>query len=350
VWRLTCLQVHIMSFGCWFAGGIRGSFSVLKKLLQEQYGLSDLPDTAPAPAIGAAPAVAAAEAAPAAAAAAAPGPLPAAAVAAAATGPAAAPGLFALADYVVYQELVASIVQVSDPQLVAKALAVCLAMVLINGLILLLRPVNQACKAAGSVGPAGLLSWLCWPLRLGLELPDSLGAVLGALLLVAVANKLLLVGVEVVAAALNGCVGACEGRLGMVPMQAVLFTTHASSFWNLAVLVHSHAVVVQGLVLGSVWRSSEFAFVCVVSVGVPAQVLLHLGLPHCWVQRCPHSQQQPAWQHLPQLPAPSCRQSSLPQQQQPQGQTAAASSPLSSRIQGSKCSSVCRHSSRRAPQ
>ena len=100
----------------------------------------------------------------------------------------------------------ASIVQVSDPQLVAKALAVCLAMVLINGLIMLLRPVNQACKAAGSVGPAGLLSWLCWPLRLGLELPDSLGAVLGALLLVAIANKLLLVGVEVVAAALNGCV------------------------------------------------------------------------------------------------------------------------------------------------
>jgi hypothetical protein len=39
-----------------------------------------------------------------------------------------------------------------------------------------------------------------------LELPDSLGAVLGALLLVAIANKLLLVGVEVVAAALNGCV------------------------------------------------------------------------------------------------------------------------------------------------
>jgi hypothetical protein len=188
------------------AGGIRGSFGVLKKLLQEQYGLSDLPDSVPAatlPGAGAAPAAAATvQAAPEAAAAA---PLPAAPVAAAPV-----PGLLALADYVVYQDLVASIVKVSDPQLVAKALAMCLTLVLINMLLVLLRPMSQACARAGAAAAAGasagLMSWLCWPVAVGLDIPDSLGEVLGALLLVAVANKVLLVGVEVVAAAMNGYV------------------------------------------------------------------------------------------------------------------------------------------------
>lgn len=177
------------------AGGIRGSFSVLKRLLQDQYGLSDLPETAPPPSVPGAPAAAAeAAGAPPAAAAQLPQVLaPAAQV----------PGLLALADYVVYQDLVASLVQVSDPQLIAKALAVCLTLVLINMLIMFLRPISQACAAAAASG-SGVLSWLCWPVSLGLDIPDSLGEVLGALLLVAVANKLLLLGVEVAAGALKG--------------------------------------------------------------------------------------------------------------------------------------------------
>lgn len=173
---------------------------MLKKLLQEQYGLSDLPDTAPAPTIPGAPA-AAAEAAPAPAlAAAAQAPVPAVAAAAVAQ-----PSLLGLADYVVYQELVASLVQVSDPQLIAKGLATCLTLGLIHLLISCLRPISQTCAAATAGSSSGwVLSWLCWPLSVGLDIPDSLGEVLGALLLVAVANKLLLLGVEVAAGALRG--------------------------------------------------------------------------------------------------------------------------------------------------
>jgi len=191
--RSVCVPLHS-------AGGIRGSFNVLKKLLQEQYGLSDLPEATPQPAIpgaaAAAPPVEAAVPVPAA------PPPPAAAAQVPAAPPAAPAALLSLADYMVYQELVASIVQVSDPQLVAKALAMCLTLVLINLLIMLLRPFSQACAAGGS--GSWVLSWLCWPVSLGLDLPDSLGEVVGALLLVAVANKVLLVGVEVVAAALKG--------------------------------------------------------------------------------------------------------------------------------------------------
>lgn len=182
---------------------------MLKKLLQEQYGLTDLPDTAPAPALPGAPAAAAAAAA---AAVAAPTAAPVAAAGAPMlaipAGP--APGLLVLADYLVYQELVASLVRVSDPQLIAKALAVGLTLVLINMLILLLRPVSQACAAASTAAGAapssgGLLGWACWPVTvLGLDIPRSLGEVLGALLLVAVANRLLLLAVELVATTLKG--------------------------------------------------------------------------------------------------------------------------------------------------
>lgn len=180
---------------------------MLKKLLQEQYGLSDLPDSVPAATLAGAGAAAAAAAAAIQEApeAAVPAAAPAAAVSAAP-----APGLLALADYVVYQDLVARIVKVSDPQLVAKALAMCLTLVLINMLLVLLRPVSQACARAGAAaaagGGGGVMSWLCWPVAVGLDIPDSLGEVLGALLLVAVANKVLLVGVEVVANAMHGYV------------------------------------------------------------------------------------------------------------------------------------------------
>jgi hypothetical protein len=114
------------------------------------------------------------------------------------------PGLLGLADYVVYQELVASLVQVSDPQLIAKGLATCLTLGLIHVLISCLRPISQACAAATAGTSGWVLSWLCWPQGVGLDPPDSLGQVLGALLLVAVANKLLLLGVEVAAGALKG--------------------------------------------------------------------------------------------------------------------------------------------------
>lgn len=178
---------------------------MLKKLLQEQYGLTDLPDTAPAPALPGVPAAAAAAAAAVAAPTAAPVAAAGAPMLAVPAGP--APGLLGLADYVVYQELVASLVRVSDPQLIAKALAVGLTLVLINMMIQLLRPVSQACAAAAATaagaapGSAGLLGWACWPVTvLGLDIPRSLGEVLGALLLVAVANRLLLLAVELVAA------------------------------------------------------------------------------------------------------------------------------------------------------
>jgi hypothetical protein len=109
----------------------------------------------------------------------------------------------------VYQELVASLVRVSDPQLMAKALAVCLTLVLVNMLIMLLRPVSQACAATAAAGAAassgGLVGWACWPVTvLGFDIPRSLGEVLGALLLVAVANRLLLLAVELVASTLKG--------------------------------------------------------------------------------------------------------------------------------------------------
>jgi hypothetical protein len=170
---------------------------VLKKLLQDEHGLLDLPEATPSPApLGAAGAAGAA-------------PAPAAPPAAAAAGaPAAALAaqqqagpLTALADYVVYQELVSRILQLSDPRRVAKALAVCLTLALIHVLIALLRPLADACAAASSSG-GGLQRSLCWPLAL-LSVPDSLGEVLGALLLVALANKLLLLGVSLTSAAMR---------------------------------------------------------------------------------------------------------------------------------------------------
>lgn len=175
-------------------GGIRGTFSTLKKLLQEQYNITDLRDTAAPPTVqGGPPAAAFTAAAPAPV-----PPLPAAVPAAAAATPR-PPPVFGLADYIVYQELVAGILQLSDPHLIAQGLAMCLTLLLIHGLISALRPVSQACAeaAAGQVaGSSSVLGWLCWPLVSVLDIPDSVGEVLSALLLVAVANKLLMLGAE----------------------------------------------------------------------------------------------------------------------------------------------------------
>jgi hypothetical protein len=121
-------------------------------------------------------------------------------VAAASGGP-----LTALADYIVYQELVSSILQLSEPALIAKTLAVCLTLALVNVLITALRPLAAACGAASSSG--GVAGLCCWPLRV-LEVPNSLGQVLGALLLVAVANKLLMLGVQAASAVMRWVHGA----------------------------------------------------------------------------------------------------------------------------------------------
>lgn len=172
---------------------------MLKKLLQEQYTLRDLPEAAPAPEMPgeAAPVAAAAPAA--AAVVLEPSAVPAPAAAAA------SPPLFQLADYIVYQELVAGIVRVSDPNMVAKGLAMCMTLALIHVIITLLRPILQACSsvtaaAAASGKNAGLSGLLCWPLVAVLDIPDNIMEVLSALLLVAVANRLLLLGTEAAAA------------------------------------------------------------------------------------------------------------------------------------------------------
>eukprot|EP00878_Enallax_costatus_P022700 GHUV01024103.1.p1 GENE.GHUV01024103.1~~GHUV01024103.1.p1 ORF type:complete len:752 (+),score=326.68 GHUV01024103.1:406-2661(+) len=181
-------------------GGIRGSFTTLKKLLQEQYKLTDLPDSAPPPELPGGQIQAPAAAAPTAAAPAAPAPV---APAAAAAVPPASPPLLGLADYIVYQELVASILRMSDPRMIAQGLAMCLTLLLVHVLINALRPITHACgvaaAAAGGRGP-GLLGLVCWPFVSVLDIPDSVSEVIGAMLLVAVANKLLVLGAELVSA------------------------------------------------------------------------------------------------------------------------------------------------------
>jgi hypothetical protein len=172
---------------------------MLKKLLQEQYSLKDLPEVAPAPDMpGAAAAAPAAAAVVAAVAPPAPAvaPIPTAAAAGAAAG---MPALFQLADYLVYQELVAGLLRISDPAKMAKGLAMCLTLGLIHVIILLLRPVTQGCAAVAAAGSGGLSGLLCWPLVGVLHAPESVGEVLASLLLVAAANRLLIVGMEVTA-------------------------------------------------------------------------------------------------------------------------------------------------------
>jgi hypothetical protein len=177
---------------------------MLKKLLQAQYSLKDLPDAAPAPTMPGTAAVPAAVTPAAAAAveavpvsAAALVPAPAAAAAGAAAG---MPALFQLADYIVYQELVAGLLRVSDPAKVAKALAMCLTLGLIHLIITLLRPITRSCAAVTAAGGGGLSGLVCWPLVGVLHVPESVGEVLAALLLVAAANRLLMVGMELAAA------------------------------------------------------------------------------------------------------------------------------------------------------
>jgi hypothetical protein len=110
------------------------------------------------------------------------------------------PALFQLADYIVYQELVAGLLRVSDPAKVAKCLAMCLTLGLIHLIITLLRPVTRSCMAVTAAGGRGLSGLVCWPLAGVLHIPDSVGEVLSALLLVAAANRLLMVGMELAAA------------------------------------------------------------------------------------------------------------------------------------------------------
>jgi hypothetical protein len=170
---------------------------MLKKLLQDQYSLQDLPEAAPAPTMPGAAAAAAPAAAAAAEAAAAPVPVPAAVAAEAAAG---MPALFQLADYLVYQELVSGLLRVSDPAKVAKGLAMCLTLGLIQLIITLLKPITQGCAAVTAARAGGLSGLLCWPLVGVLHVPDSVGEVLAALLLVAAANRLLIVGMQLAAA------------------------------------------------------------------------------------------------------------------------------------------------------
>ncbi|WIA28955.1 hypothetical protein OEZ86_011477 [Tetradesmus obliquus] len=198
-------------------GGIRGTFGMLKKLLQEQYSLKDLPEAAPAPTLpGAAAAAAAPAAAAAAAASAAPAaaaPIPAPTAAAAAAGAAVGmPALLQLADYLVYQELVAGLLHVSDPAKVAKGLAMCLTLGLIHLIITLLRPLTRGCAAVTAAGGGGLSGLLCWPLVGVLRVPDSVAEVLSALLLVAAANRLLVVGMQLAAAWLSAQTAAAPAH------------------------------------------------------------------------------------------------------------------------------------------
>lgn len=178
-------------------GGIRGSFTTLKKLLQEQYKLTDLPDTAAPPEIPGGPVEA--PAVPVLSAAAAP---PAPSVPASAP---AAPPLLGLADYIVYQELVASILRVSDPRMIAKGLAMFLTLLFIHVIITALQPLTQACSAAAAAGGNGssLARLVCWPFLNVIGIPDSVKEVIGSMLMVAVANKLLVLGTEVLSAYLR---------------------------------------------------------------------------------------------------------------------------------------------------
>lgn len=186
----TCCPMRPLHHACPCAGGIRGSFAVLKKLLQDDHGVTDLPEHVPAPA---APGVQEEQAAEDLEEAAAAGGPPHVAQPSGAT-------LTVLADYVVYQELVARILQLSDPRHTAKALAVCLTLALVSALITLLQPLTTVCAAARGMG--SLQGVMCVPLVV-LAVPDSLAQVLGALLLVAVANKLLLLGVTLASAAMR---------------------------------------------------------------------------------------------------------------------------------------------------
>ncbi|KAF6254761.1 hypothetical protein COO60DRAFT_285516 [Scenedesmus sp. NREL 46B-D3] len=194
-------------------GGIRGTFSMLKKLLQEQYSLKDLPEGAPAPTMPGAAAAAAPAAAAATEPARVPAPAPTQTPPAAAAGAAAGmPALLQLADYVVYQELVAGLLRVSDPAKIAKGLAMCLTLGLIHAIITLLRPVARGCAAVAAAGGGGLPGLLCWPLGGVLPLPGSVSEVLSALLLVAAANRLLMVGIELAAAWLSAQPPAPDAR------------------------------------------------------------------------------------------------------------------------------------------
>jgi hypothetical protein len=177
------------------AGGIRGTFTVIRKLLGSQWTVTDISDSRPPPLIPGIPEAPAAV------------PVPAVPVAPihvpvppiiAVGGSGGISGAFGLADLLVYQEIVAGIHGLPDPAFVAKALAVFAMLSLLYGLVNLLGIITAPLQALCEVQGRGQ-GVLCWPLSLLVWLPDSLGEVLGSLALVWLANRILLVGTELLA-------------------------------------------------------------------------------------------------------------------------------------------------------
>ena len=178
-----------------FVGGIRGTFTVIRRLLGSQWTVTDIPDSRPPPLFPGIPAAPT------------PVPIPAAPAAPihvpvppliAVGGGGGISGALGLADLLVYQELVAGIHGLPDPAFVAKALAVFAMLALLYGLVNLLGVVTAPLEALCEVQGRGR-GVLCWPAGLMVWLPDSLGEVLGSLAMVWVANRVLLVGTELLA-------------------------------------------------------------------------------------------------------------------------------------------------------
>jgi hypothetical protein len=189
-------SLHPVLSRSYTAGGIRGTYGLIRKLLAAQCAVVDRPETGPPPALPgvAPPAAAAAELVPPAV------PVPAGvpiAVAAGAGG--SLGGALGLTDYLVYQELVAGLSGLPDPQLVVKALAVVAMLLLLGALVPLANTLVAPVQALCGSGAQGWISSVCWPLGHVVDVPDSVAEVMGALLLVWAANKLLVGGVALLA-------------------------------------------------------------------------------------------------------------------------------------------------------
>lgn len=165
-------------------GGIRGNFQIYRKILQTFHEVADAvegesaePET---PTVPATPPVAVEEVAPA--------------------SPAATPrranaplGLFAWADHLVYQDLVARLLgmaSATDSALLAKGVAVMMTLMVVHMVVGVVTRLQRVCQMSTS----SFIKGMCWPLENVLDFPDSTAEVLTGLVIVAACNQLLIAG------------------------------------------------------------------------------------------------------------------------------------------------------------